>query len=126
MLALARFWGTLHRLANRVITGDNHMKTNDIVDLIAVETEVTHAKARQTVDRLIDAILDAAVRGEEVNITGLGKFSVKSRPAHMSRNPRTGERVEVPVRYTLNFASGTAVARKLNPEVPPPNFGKTT
>ena len=46
-------------------------------------------------ERLIAALRDAAVRGEEVSLPGFGKFKVQNKPARQGRNPQTGETVQL-------------------------------
>ena len=58
------------------------------------------------VDALFSAIGDALAKGEPVSITGFGTFSVKSRPARQSRNPRTGEAIEIAASRVPSFKPG--------------------
>ncbi|WP_158915501.1 HU family DNA-binding protein [Caulobacter sp. S45] len=72
------------------------MNTAELVDVIvAKDAGLTKVQAKQVVDTLLNAIRDAAVKGEEVSLPGFGKFKVQDKPARQARNPRTGETIEV-------------------------------
>src|SRR3546814_10903689 len=61
------------------------MNTQELAEKIAENQNISKADARKLVDSVIAAISDAAAAGEEVNINGFGKFSVKSTPARTDR-----------------------------------------
>ncbi|TAJ13881.1 HU family DNA-binding protein [Patescibacteria group bacterium] len=56
----------------------------------------TKTQAEGVVETLIETIIGALKKGDEVSIAGLGIFSTKMRPARTGRNPRTGETIKVP------------------------------
>ncbi len=56
----------------------------------------TKTQAEGVVETIIDTIIGALKKGDEVSIAGLGIFSTKMRPARTGRNPRTGETIKVP------------------------------
>ncbi|WP_427551094.1 integration host factor subunit beta [Methylomonas sp. MS20] len=55
---------------------------------------------------IIDAMIHHLARGERIEIRGFGGFSVNQRAARMGRNPKTGEQVNLPIRYTSHFKPG--------------------
>ncbi|MCQ8118403.1 integration host factor subunit beta [Methylomonas rosea] len=54
----------------------------------------------------IDVMSHHLAQGERIEIRGFGGFSVNQRAARMGRNPKTGEPVSVPIRYTIHFKPG--------------------
>ena len=64
------------------------------------------ADARQAVGIVIDAITGAVARGDRVEIRGFGSFSTNRRPPRIGRNPKTGEKVEVPAKIVPHFKAG--------------------
>ena len=54
----------------------------------------------------IDAMTHHLAQGERIEIRGFGGFSVIQRAARIGRNPRTGEQVSLPIRYTTHFKPG--------------------
>ncbi|BBF94297.1 integration host factor subunit beta [Blastochloris tepida] len=73
---------------------------------------------QRDVETIVNAILDevtaALARGDRVELRGFGAFSVKSRPARVGRNPRTGEHVPVNEKYVPFFKTGKEMRDRLN------------
>jgi DNA-binding protein HU-beta len=63
---------------------------------------------------VIQAIADAASRGEEVAINGFGKFKVKDTAARQGRNPATGATIDIAAAKKLTFTPAKAVKDRLN------------
>ncbi|HEY4474151.1 MAG TPA: HU family DNA-binding protein [Candidatus Paceibacterota bacterium] len=72
------------------------MNKADLADKVHGVVGGTKTQADQVVETLIDTIIAALKKGDEVSIAGLGIFSTKMRPARTGRNPRTGESIKVP------------------------------
>ena len=72
---------------------------------------------KRDVDHIVDAILEEVVvalsRGDRVELRGFGAFTVRGRPAHTGRNPRTGEQVTVPEKYVPFFKPGQDIRERL-------------
>ncbi|GBR25580.1 HU family DNA-binding protein [Acetobacter indonesiensis] len=92
-----------------------HMKTMDVIDRVAEATGNSKADAKTAVETVISTIVEAAIRGEEINLHGLGKFVVKTRPARQGRNPATGESIMIPTSHSLRFTQGKTLKDALNP-----------
>lgn len=69
------------------------------------------------VTTIFDEIASALSEGDRVELRGFGAFSVKKREPRTGRNPRTGESVEVPVKYAPHFKVGKALHERLNPDL---------
>ena len=73
---------------------------------------------QRDVENIVNAILDeitaALARGDRVELRGFGAFSVKSRPARVGRNPRTGEHVPVNEKHVPFFKTGKEMRDRLN------------
>ena len=89
------------------------MNTTELVDAVAEANEISKAKAKEVVNSVLAAIVDAAKRGEEVAIAGFGRFSVKERQAREGRNPRTGEALSIPASKALSFKMSKSVGDAL-------------
>ena len=89
------------------------MNTTELVDAVAEANDISKAKAKDVVNSILAAIVDAAKRGEEVAIAGFGRFSVKERPARAGRNPRTGEALNIPASKALSFKMSKSVGEAL-------------
>ena len=78
---------------------------------------------QRDVERIVSTIFDeiagALSRGDRVELRGFGAFSVKSRPARIGRNPRTGEPVKVAEKHVPFFKTGKELRERLNGGVDP-------
>ena len=54
----------------------------------------------------LDAMGEALVKGHRIEIRGFGSFTVNHRPARVGRNPRSGERVDIPEKRVPHFKPG--------------------
>ena len=61
-------------------------------------------------------IKDTLKRGERVELRGFGIFSTNLQKARISRNPRTGEKVNTPKKKTIHFKMAKDLFKKLNNE----------
>jgi len=71
------------------------MNRDDLIAQVAEKMGVSIEDAAKILDRLLFEISKALERGESVNLSGFGKFSVKARAARTGRNPRTGESIQI-------------------------------
>ena len=73
---------------------------------------------RRDVENIVNAILgeitNAMAKGDRVELRGFGAFSVKQRPAHTGRDPRTGAHVAVEQKSVPFFKTGKEMRERLN------------
>jgi len=70
-------------------------------------------EAQRLVNRVLEIIMDALVRGEDVLITGFGKFVVRHKTPRRGRNPQTGESLLLSERQVVVFKPSTVLRRRL-------------
>ena len=86
------------------------MTRSDLVEELAARfAQLTHRDAESAVKTILDAMSDALVRGNRIEIRGFGSFSVSRRPPRIGRNPRSGESVAVPEKRVPHFKPGKAL-----------------
>jgi integration host factor subunit beta len=91
------------------------MTRSDIVEELAARfAQLTHRDAESAVKTILDAMSDALVRGNRIEIRGFGSFSVSRRPPRIGRNPRSGERVQVPEKRVPHFKPGKALRESVD------------
>ena len=93
------------------------MTRSDLIRRISAASGVSLAKTRSVVIAVFDAMSDAMVHGERIEIRGFGSFVVRSYGAYVGRNPRTGERIPVNPKRLPLFRAGRDLHRRLNPEL---------
>ena len=82
------------------------MNKNELISSIASETGLTKTDAAKAVDAFVSSISSALKSGDEVRLVGFGTFADSKRSATTGRNPRTGESVPVPPKYSIHFKPG--------------------
>ena len=88
-------------------TKDAVMTRSELITLLAGKfPQLTTADTSASVGVLLDSIADALVQGDRVEIRGFGSFGLNHRPPRIGRNPKTGEKVLVPAKYTPHFKAG--------------------
>ena len=68
------------------------------------------------IDIILDEIKSTLKRGERVELRGFGIFSSKIQKARISRNPKTGEKVNTPKKKTIHLKMAKDLFKKLNNE----------
>lgn len=63
---------------------------------------------------LLDAIGESLTLGRRVEVRGFGSFHLHGRPARMGRNPKTGERVQVPAKKVPAFKPGKELRERVD------------
>ena len=90
------------------------MRKRDIVDRVAGEAGMTKQAAEAAVGAVFASIAEALARGEDVSVTGFGRFSRTDRLAREGRNPQTGERIAIGPSSGVSFKAGKALKDALN------------
>ena len=90
------------------------MNKNDLVAAVARRSGLSKADTAKAVDGVIDSITSSLSGGTEVRLVGFGTFSVSRRAATTGRNPRTGERIQIPASNQPKFKAGKALKSAVN------------
>ena len=69
---------------------------------------------QESVSAILDSISQALSNGSRVEIRGFGSFSLNLRPPRLGRNPKTGQRVEVPEKRVPHFRAGKELRARVN------------
>ena len=82
------------------------MTKKEIVKTISEEIGLTQLKTKEIVQKTFDAIIEALVSERRIELRNFGVFEVKKRAARKARNPRTGDKVNVPEKFVVTFKPG--------------------
>lgn len=89
------------------------MTKKEIVKAISEELGLTQLKTKEIVQKTFDAIIETLVTDRRIELRNFGVFEVKERAARKARNPRTGERVDVPAKFVVTFKPGKEMEEKV-------------
>ena len=81
------------------------MNKNDLVEQIAQRSGLSKGQASEALGATIAAIEDGLAAGQDIAITGFGKFSVAHRDARQGTNPATGERMHIAASKAPRFSA---------------------
>jgi integration host factor subunit beta len=63
---------------------------------------------------ILDEIVAALERGDRIETRGFGSFEIRRKPPRIGRNPRTGEKVQVPAKYVPHFKAGKELRERVD------------
>jgi integration host factor subunit beta len=75
----------------------------DLVEEVLNVTELPRKESETIVETIFDNIIAALQKGEKIEIRGFGSFRTRERRGRVGRNPKTGEKVEVPAKKIPYF-----------------------
>ncbi len=85
----------------------------EIVKQIADGIGETQLKTKEIVQKTFDAIIDTLIEQRRIELRNFGVFEVKVRKARRARNPRTGEKVDVPPKCVVTFKPGKEMEERV-------------
>jgi integration host factor subunit alpha len=87
----------------------------DLIDQVhATNPKMTKPQAREAVEAILRIIKSSLENGEDVLLSGFGKFNVKAKSARKGRNPHTGETVMLEARKVVTFKPSGLLREKVN------------
>lgn len=75
----------------------------DLIEEVLNVTELPRKESETVVETIFDNIIAALRKGEKIEIRGFGSFRTRERRGRVGRNPKTGEKVEVPAKKIPYF-----------------------
>lgn len=91
------------------------MTKSELITLLSDKfSQLVHKDAELSVKTIIDSLGDSLIKGGRVEIRGFGSFSLNHRPARLGRNPKTGEKVNVPEKFVPHFKPGKELKIKVD------------
>ena len=85
-----------------------------LIELIQSNNDLTKKQSTDIVEATIDIMKDALASGEDVLISGFGKFRVKQKAERKGRNPATGEDQMLQARKVVTFKCSGKLREKIN------------
>ena len=70
--------------------------------------------ADYAVKMILDAMTEALVQGDRIEIRGFGSFALNYRPPRVGRNPKSGDKVAVPAKWVPHFKAGKELRERVD------------
>jgi len=90
------------------------MTKADLINTVARKLQITQVQSGIIVEAALRSMIGALQNGQEVEIRGFGSFRFRSRAPRKGRNPKTGEKVDVPPKKIPYFKMGKELKALLN------------
>jgi DNA-binding protein HU-beta len=92
------------------------MNKSQLITAVSADSGLSKVDSARAIDSLLDTVTRTLKKGDEVSITGFGKFSVVHRAARQGVNPRTGERVKIKAAKAPKFSAGATLKQAISPK----------
>jgi len=90
------------------------MTKAELVEEVSKVSDLTKKHSEVIVDTVFKAIIDALHRGEKIELRGFGSFRLRKREPRKGRNPKTGDKVDVPPKRVPYFKPGKELKELIN------------
>ncbi|AFZ47550.1 bacterial nucleoid protein Hbs [Cyanobacterium stanieri PCC 7202] len=91
------------------------MNKGELVDAVAEKASVTKKQADSVISATVEAIMEAVSSGDKVTLVGFGSFESRDRKAREGRNPKTGEKMDIPATKVPAFSAGKLFKERVAP-----------
>ena len=98
-------------------TANGSMTKAELVEEVSRVSDLTKKHSEVIVDTVFRSIIDALQRGEKIELRGFGSFRLRQREPRKGRNPKTGDRVDVPPKKVPYFKPGKELKELINRDV---------
>ena len=90
------------------------MNKTELIDKIAAGAGISKADSKKALDATVNALKEALIAGDKIQLVGFGKFSGNERPAREGINPETKEKIQHAAKKVAKFKAGAELADALN------------
>src|SRR5881296_4116136 len=97
------------------------MTKAELVEEVSRVSDLTKKHSEVIVDTVFKSIIDALHRGEKIELRGFGSFRLRKREPRKGRNPKTGDKVDVPPKKVPYFKPGKELKELINKEPAAPS-----
>jgi integration host factor subunit beta len=104
------------------------MTKAELIEEVSRVSDLTKKHSEIIVDTVFKSIINALHRGDKIELRGFGSFRIRQRESRTGRNPKTGERVDVPAKKVPYFKPGKELKELINrePGASPPRSGEAS
>ena len=89
------------------------MNKSGLIELLAEKRGISFKKAEEIVNTIFDAMSEAMLTGDRIEIRGFGSFVINEYKAYTGRNPKTGESIAVKPKKLPFFKVGKELKEKV-------------
>ena len=90
------------------------MNKTELISAVAEKAGLSKKDSEKAINATVEAITEALAGGEKVQLVGFGAFEVKTREAHMGRNPKTKEAINIPASKNPVFKASKVLKEEIS------------
>ncbi|QDG51856.1 integration host factor subunit beta [Persicimonas caeni] len=90
------------------------MTKSELIEVVAERIDIPKNRAYDVVNAIFDAMKDALLQEDRIELRGFGSFSIREYDARVGRNPRTGEEVFVDAKKSVHFKVGKELRERVD------------
>jgi len=112
----AHFFASFPAKSGYAVSGGlKDMTKADLVEKVTALGDLTRRDGEVIVETILGCVIWALQQGDKIEIRGFGSFRIRQRNSRIGRNPKTGERVEVPAKRVPYFKPSKELRDLVNP-----------
>jgi len=90
------------------------MNKSELIDALAQEVNLPPREAAAVTNTIIDTMIEALAKGDNIEIRGFGSFVIKHYRSYEGRNPKSGKKIEVSPKKLPFFKVGKELREQVN------------
>ena len=90
------------------------MTKSELIETVSEKADIPKNRAEEVVNAIFDAMKDALMEDDRIELRGFGSFSIREYKARIGRNPRTGEKVRVDAKKSVHFKVGKELKERVD------------
>ena len=90
------------------------MNKAQLIELLAEQADLSKAQAERALKATLENIQEALAKGDAIQLTGFGTFSINERAARTGRNPQTGQPIQIAAARIPTFKAGKTLKEAVN------------
>ena len=98
----------------QVLEQSMSLTKSQIVEALFAKNIFTRTESAQVIDTLFELIKQSLQNGEDVLVSGFGRFSVKGKYQRIGRNPQTGQPMTLPAKKVVTFKCSDVLRAAMN------------
>ena len=94
------------------------MTKSDLIHRLYLNSNLTQEDIGAAVNLILEKMTEQLANGGRIEIRGFGAFSLNHHKARTGRNPKTGDTIMIPEKYTTHFKPGKSLRERVNDSRP--------
>lgn len=90
------------------------MNKSELIESLAQEVDLPHREAAAVTNTIIETMVEALAKGDNIEIRGFGSFVIKHYRSYEGRNPKSGKKIEVSPKKLPFFKVGKELREQVN------------